>query len=311
MTNTTLKPTPHQPAPVDRFSPVGSDVPAADSRPVGADDRAVIGVFTDVDSAQAAVERLAAAGFPIEHVSVLGRDLQSETRLNGYVTTGDIAGPSAATGAWVGGLFGLLAGSALLFVPGAGPLIVLGPLAAAAVAAVQGALVAGGVGAILGHFVAKQHIPKYEQLVQDGSYLVVVHGADREVARAQQILADAGAGYVQRHDSYRGSTIGPISQVVEGMPVFDAAGKEIGTVEFVKLGDPEAITTLGEETDNGEPRIAGELRERLLRLGFVKVDRRGFLRSDAYVAADEIGSVQDGAVHLTVTDKEMLKEGDG
>jgi hypothetical protein len=71
-------------------------------------------------------------------------------------------------------MFGLLAGTALLFVPGAGPLIVLGPLAAAAVGAAEGALIGGGVGAVLGHFVSKKHIPKYEGLVQAGSYLVVV-----------------------------------------------------------------------------------------------------------------------------------------
>jgi hypothetical protein len=107
------------------------------------------------------------------------------------------------------------------------------------------------------------------------------------------------------------STIGTkISQVVEGMRVFDADGQEVGVVEYVKLGDPEAITTLGEETDDGEPRVAGELRERLLRLGFVKVDRKGLLKADGYVAADEIDRVQDGAVHLTVTETMMLKEGD-
>jgi len=54
----------------------------------------------------------------------------------------------------------------------------------------------------------------------------------------------------------------------------------------------------------------GELRERLLRLGFIKVDRKGFLKSDAYVAAAEIDRVHDGAVHLTVADREMLKEAD-
>jgi hypothetical protein len=238
-------------------------------------------------------------------------DRPTAARLNGYVTTGDIAGPNAATGAWVGGLFGLLAGTALLFLPGAGPLIVLGPPVAAAIGAAPGALVAGGVGAILGHFVAKQHLPQYEQLVKAGSYLVVVYGAEQDVARAQRMLTDAAGSDVQRHDQYRGSAIGPISQVVEGMRVFDAAGKEVGKVEFVKLGDPEAITTLGEETDNGEPRVAGELRDRLQRLGFLKVDRSGFLKSAAYAAADEIDRAQDGAVHLTVTDEEMLKEADG
>jgi hypothetical protein len=42
--------------------------------------------------------------------------------------------------------------------------------------------------------------------------------------------------------------------------------------------------------------------------GAEQVDRKGFLKSDAYVAADEIDRVQDGAVRLAVTDKEMLKE---
>jgi hypothetical protein len=37
---------------------------------------------------------------------------------------------------------------------------------------------------------------------------------------------------------------------------------------------------------------------------------KGYIMSDAYVAADEIDRVQEGAVHLTVTDKKMLKEGD-
>jgi hypothetical protein len=66
--------------------------------------------------------------------------LVSVCRVTGFVTAGDIAGPSAATGAWVGGLFGLLSGTALLFIPGSGPLIVLGPLATAAIGAAQGAL---------------------------------------------------------------------------------------------------------------------------------------------------------------------------
>jgi hypothetical protein len=120
----------------------------------------VIAVFDDLDGAQGAVERLAAAGFSVDRISIIGKDLQSEIRVDGLVTTGDIAGPSAATGAWVGGLFGLLAGTALLFVPGAGPLIVLGPLAAAAVGAAEGALIGSGVGAVLGHFVSKKHIPR-------------------------------------------------------------------------------------------------------------------------------------------------------
>jgi hypothetical protein len=55
------------------------------------------------------------------------------------------------------------------------------------------------------------------------------------------------------------------------MTVIDASGTRIGKVEFVKLGDPEAVTVRGEDAADGEADIAGELRQRLLRMGFVKV----------------------------------------
>jgi hypothetical protein len=305
----TLSSSPRRPTtPADRFSSIGTGAPPADSAPVSTGDRAVIGVFDDIDAAQSAVERLAAAGFPVDRISIVGKDLQSETRLNGFVTTGDIAGPSAATGAWVGGLFGLLAGSAFLFVPGAGPLVVLGPLAAAAVGAGQGALIGGAVGAVLGHFVARKHLPKYEQLVRAGSYLLIVHGTEDDVTRAQKILTEAGSADVQRHDEYRGSVTEPITRVREGMVVVDASGTEIGKVELVKLGDPEAVTTQGEEAEGGEPHIAAEVRDRFLRMGFIKVDRKGFLRPAAYVAADEIDRVQGGTVHLLIDDKSLWSE---
>jgi hypothetical protein len=300
----------HSPAdtPSDRLTPIGTDAPPADRMPVGNDDKAIIGVFDDFDAAQAAVERLAAAGFPVDRISIIGKDLQSETRISGYVTLGDIAGPSAATGAWVGGLFGLLAGSAFLFIPGAGPLIVLGPLAGAAIGAGQGALVGGAVGAVLGHFVSRKHLPKYEELVRAGKYLLVVYGTEEEVARAQTLLTEAGSTDVQRHDDYRGNPLGPITQVRERMTVLDADGTEIGKVSFVRMGDPEAVTTVGEEAPGGEPHVAGEIRDRLLLIGFIKIDRKGFLRPDAYAAADEIDHVQDGRVHLLVHDKNLLNK---
>lgn len=77
---------------------LGTDAPATDTRPVDDDDNAVISVFPDLDAAKQAVERLADAGFPLDHISIIGKDLQSEIRINGFVTTGDIAGTAAATG---------------------------------------------------------------------------------------------------------------------------------------------------------------------------------------------------------------------
>jgi len=38
-----------------------------------------------------------------------------------------------------------------------------------------------------------------------------------------------------------------ITRVQEGMCVVDATGEEVGKVEYVKMGDPEAVTTQGNE----------------------------------------------------------------
>ena len=290
---------------------LGTDAPAADVRTVGAEDHAVIAVFPDLDAVQQAVERLLEAGFPPDHISIIGKDLQSETRINGFVTTGDIAGPAAATGAWVGGLFGLLGGTALLFIPGAGPLLVLGPLAGAAVGAAEGALFGGAVGATLGHFVAKEHLPKYERTIAAGSYLVVAHGPADDVTRARQLLTDVGAADVQRHDDHRGSVIdriGPIEQVHEGMRVVDADGNKVGTVELVKMGDPEAVTTEGQDTGLDEPNLPPPFADRLLRIGFLKVDRKGLFARDVYVASTEIDRVDNDTVVLSLPQHMLLTE---
>jgi len=91
------------------------------------------------------------------------------------VHTGDVARSGAHAGAWVGGLFGVLSGAAMLFVPGVGPLVVLGPLVTGVVGAAEGAVAGGGLGALLGHFVAKRHIPMFSQHLSGGNYLVVRH----------------------------------------------------------------------------------------------------------------------------------------
>jgi hypothetical protein len=267
------------PAQTDSSQTAGTverNAPAADAVPVGVDDRAAIAVFPDLEAAQQAISKLAAEDFPVERISIIAKDLQSEYRVSGFVITGDIAGRSAATAAWVGGLFGLLSGAALLFIPGAGPLIVLGPLATAAVGAAQGALLGGAVGAMLGHFVSKEHLTKYERLVQAGNYLVVVHGTDDEVERARRILLDSGSTDVERHDDYRGSIdqVGPIEEVFKGMRVVDAHGKEIGKVELVNMGDPNAVTIRGQE-EAARPRVPQPFADRLLSVGYLKVDRTG------------------------------------
>jgi hypothetical protein len=99
------------------------------------------------------------------------------------------------------------------------------------------------------------------------------------------------------------------------MRVLDANGDDVGTVEDLKMGDSSAATTEGQSvtsddglfqdlvkglTDGGAD-LSDEQRERLLRLGYIKVDRKGLFKGDLYVAADDIERVSDDSVYLTFT----------
>jgi hypothetical protein len=113
---------------------------------------------------------------------------------------------------------------------------------------------------------------------------------------------------------------GSIAEVRAGMSVLDRNGENVGTVETVKLGDPQAVTDKGQMAygnllhdlksafGGGEPPVPDELAARLLRIGFVKVDGKGFLDRDLYVAADQVDGVTAGVVHLTATRDELMRE---
>src|ERR1700730_2241053 len=163
-------------------------------------DATVLGVFESLDQATDALTRLGEAGFPMERVSIVGQNLQSGLTLHRFETTGEVAREGAKWGAVFGGLFGLLFGAAFLAIPGFGPLIILGPLAAGVVGAAEGAVGTRLVGAILGAFLSRQHIPKIEQHLRAGRYLVLVHGSAEEVTRAQEVLRNAGSIEVSQHD---------------------------------------------------------------------------------------------------------------
>ena len=89
---------------------------------------------------RSAVRQLHEAGFAMGDLSIIGRDFQMSEEPVGFVSAGDYAKAGAGTGAWFGGLFGLLVGAAFLIVPGVGPVVVAGPLAAAVLAGLEGAI---------------------------------------------------------------------------------------------------------------------------------------------------------------------------
>jgi hypothetical protein len=173
--------------------------------------QSVIGVYDNMPKAEDAVRALGTGGFPIEQISVVAQDLQSEKQVHGYVTTGDVAVDGAATGAWMGGLFGILVGAAFMWVPGFGPLLVAGPLAAMLVGGIEGALAgaAGGglMGALVGWGVSRKHILKYEEHVKGGKYLVIAHGTSDQVMTARDILRQTNVEELNLHTAAVAETV--------------------------------------------------------------------------------------------------------
>ena len=153
-----------------------------------------VAAFTKLAEAEDSVRRLLNGGLSAEKISVLGKDIQCEKQVHGFVTSFDVAKKAAAGSAWFGGLFGLLAGAAFVWVPGVGPLVVAGSLTATLLGGIEGAVGAAAAGGILGWLSAlgidKRHIVKYEDHLKAGRYLVVVTGSVDDLELADSILGD-------------------------------------------------------------------------------------------------------------------------
>jgi uncharacterized membrane protein len=164
----------------------------------------VVAVYPDHDSAEEAVRRLVKAGFDMKKVSIVGRDFRVEEDPIGFVSTKDFVATGAGTGAWVGGLFGLLLGAAFLVLPGVGPVVIAGPLSAALLGGLEGALAGAAMGALAGAMVGwgipKDQALKYEAKVKAGKFLLIVRSTPEEVEKARGLLTTGKQEDVQVYE---------------------------------------------------------------------------------------------------------------
>jgi hypothetical protein len=156
-----------------------------------------VAIFNDHTGAEHAVKELQKAGFDIKKLSLVGKDYHSDEQVVGYYNTGDRMRYWGKLGAFWGGLWGLLFGSALFLVPGIGPIVVGGPIVAWIVGALEGAAVVGGLSAIGAALysigIPKDSVLRYETSLKANKFLLVVHGTAVEVERASGILKNTGA----------------------------------------------------------------------------------------------------------------------
>lgn len=156
-------------------------------------DKSTVGAVYDThDEAEKAIRELEKSGFDMQKLSIVGKDYHTEEDVVGYYNTGDRVKAWGKRGAFWGGLWGLLFGSAFFFIPGIGPLFAAGPLVGWIVGALEGAAVVGGLSALgAGLYsigIPKDSVIEYEAQVRAGKFLVIAHGTQDELDKMKTAL---------------------------------------------------------------------------------------------------------------------------
>ena len=118
------------------------------------DKNSVVAIFDSHDRAEDAIRELQKSGFDMKKLSIVGKDYHTEENVVGYYNAGDRMKYWGKLGAFWGGFWGLLFGSAFFWVPGIGPLLVAGPLVVCIVGGLEGAVMTGGLTALGAAFTA-------------------------------------------------------------------------------------------------------------------------------------------------------------
>jgi uncharacterized membrane protein len=166
-------------------------------------DNSVVAIYPSHTAAEAAIKELQQSGFDMKKLSIVGRDYHTDEHVVGYYNTEDRIKVWGKTGAFWGGIWGLLFGSAFFWIPGLGPLFAAGPIVSWIVGALEVAAVGGGLG-VLGATLMSIGIPKdsivrYETAIKVGKYALIVHGTVDETTRAQEILNRTNPEVLDHH----------------------------------------------------------------------------------------------------------------
>jgi len=154
---------------------------------------AVVAVYDTHKEAEEAVGELQRSGFDMQKLSIVGKDYHTEEDVVGYYNTGDRMKAWGNSGAFWGGLWGLMFGSGFFLIPGIGPLLAAGPLVGWIVGGLEGAVVVGGLSALgAGLFsigIPKDSIIEYETQIKAGKFVVIAHGSPDELSKTKGTLA--------------------------------------------------------------------------------------------------------------------------
>ncbi len=163
-------------------------------------EKTISALFENREQVDSVIRRLLERGVSSDHISVIGKNFHSETRIAGFITRKDVILEGLKQGGIFGSLFGsalaLLTGVGVLFVPFVGTLVAAGPIGAALLGAATGAI-AGSAGAgLVSAFVAlgmpEEKAAVYQTRIQEGDFLVTVEIPANKSGEIRLLLESAG-----------------------------------------------------------------------------------------------------------------------
>jgi hypothetical protein len=177
--------------------------------------------------AERAVTALESAGIPNSDISIVANNSdewcsgKKDRDGDGVDDRAESAGKGAGIGAGLGGAAGLLAGLGLLAIPGLGPVVAAGWLAATAVGAAAGAATGGIIGALTEAGVSEEDAHTYAEGVRRGGTLVTARVPDPDRAKLDAILDQSSVNIRDRRAMWQKS----------GWQRFDPESKPYGVEE--------------------------------------------------------------------------------
>ncbi|MGA3128594.1 MAG: general stress protein [Candidatus Korobacteraceae bacterium] len=152
----------------------------------------VVAIYDTHTGAEEAVKELQRGGIDMHKLSIVGKGDHTDEQVVGYYNAGDRMKYWGKLGAFWGGFWGLLFGSAVFMIPGLGPILAAGPIVAWIVAGLEGAVEVGALGALgAGLYsigIPKDSVVKYETALKADQFLLIIHGTAAEVGEAKDII---------------------------------------------------------------------------------------------------------------------------
>lgn len=163
-------------------------------------ERTISAVFKQEEQIDSVIKRLLDREVSRDHISVMGNNFKSQTRIAGFITKKDVILGGLRNGAIFGSLFGsflgLLSGVGVLFIPFVGSVVAAGPIGAALLGAASGAI-AGSAGAGLASFLttlgmSEEKAAIYETRLQAGEFIIMAEVPADKSGEIQLLLESAG-----------------------------------------------------------------------------------------------------------------------